>query len=296
MTPWSSFLGDETFAIFLFHGVVAEHRHLLRNYTRKHVDRTRFAEILDDLTAHGSPIALDDVLEGDVPPGAFVITFDDGFANNLTVAAPILGERGVPATFYVTTEFLQAGSGSWIDQIEHAFSAVDSVSLSLPPAGPGRAYHLLEEKRELLDAVRAYVKSTRDLDPYAYAAAVRRELHVEPKPNDADLDRKLTWEEARQLDADPLFTIGGHGHTHRILEWLRDDELAEEIDRSLTMLRAELKRPIRHYSYPEGQADCYSDRVIALLQSRGIVCSPSAEAGVNRAGDDPFRLKRLLVT
>jgi hypothetical protein len=52
---------------------------------------------------------------------------------------------------------------------------------------------------------------------------------------------------------------------------------------------------IEHYSYPEGLANCYSDRVIDLLRRQGIVCAPSAEHGVNRVGDDLFHLKRIMV-
>jgi peptidoglycan/xylan/chitin deacetylase (PgdA/CDA1 family) len=44
--------------------------------------------------------------------GTVVITFDDGFEDNLTVAAPLLAERQLPATVYATTGFLCGRQGA----------------------------------------------------------------------------------------------------------------------------------------------------------------------------------------
>jgi peptidoglycan/xylan/chitin deacetylase (PgdA/CDA1 family) len=57
-----------------------------------------------------------------LPADPIVITFDDGFADNLEVAAPRLQSRGLPATVYVTTGFLgrEAGMLAWeqLDDLE----------------------------------------------------------------------------------------------------------------------------------------------------------------------------------
>lgn len=50
---------------------------------------------------------------GAPPPGYAAVTFDDGFRNNHMTALPILCERGIPATAYVTTGFIN-GSSPWI--------------------------------------------------------------------------------------------------------------------------------------------------------------------------------------
>lgn len=81
-----------------------------------------FAVRPDDLARH-----LDQVVEGGhtaltvaqlverleagapVEPGTVVVTFDDGFEDNLLVAAPLLADRRLPATVYVTTGFLAGG-------------------------------------------------------------------------------------------------------------------------------------------------------------------------------------------
>ena len=55
------------------------------------------------------------------PKNSFALTFDDGFENNMSIAAPILTDYKVPATIYVTTNFIENNEMSWIDKIESAF-------------------------------------------------------------------------------------------------------------------------------------------------------------------------------
>jgi peptidoglycan/xylan/chitin deacetylase (PgdA/CDA1 family) len=282
--------------IHLLHGVVEDAERPVRNYTRKHLSTRRFRAFCEALLADGgTPLDADTAVaalrgETELPERAFLLTFDDGFRNNLTVAAPIMRELGIGAVFYITTRFVEENAGSWIDLIEDAVARTDRVRLELP-WGP----RTLRDPIALLDEIRAVVKGRADLDPYAVAEAIMTAAGTGPFRPDPELDAKLTWDEVRALDAIDGFTVGGHSHTHRILAHLEPAELADELDRSLELLSHHLGRPIRHYSYPEGLAHCYSDAVIAGLRERGVVCCPTAEPGVNRVGDDLFRLRRIEV-
>jgi peptidoglycan/xylan/chitin deacetylase (PgdA/CDA1 family) len=99
-----------------YHGVAECRRrddlHLLQ------VSPARFAMQIDLLRAAGfrfvTLAALAQMADGGAPPpGYAAVTFDDGFRNNHTTALPILSERGIPATAYVTTGFID-GSSPWI--------------------------------------------------------------------------------------------------------------------------------------------------------------------------------------
>lgn len=300
MRDWTDALGPGTVAIYLFHGVIPQHRHVVRNYTGKHMVLDRFREIMGSLVAHGTPVSMADVVAATrarsaLPDRAFAVTFDDGFMNNYSIAAPVLAELGVPTTFYVTGGFVDANGWSWTDMIEWAVERTPDVSLaSTTPGFPG-VHRTPEEKRKLLDEIRSVVKGDRSVDPYAFATEVCRTLGATTLEPDPDLDQKMTWAEVRTLARHPLFTVGGHGHTHRILAYLDRAELEQEVRVSLDRLRAQVESPIEHYSYPEGLAHCYSDGVIETLRRHGIVCCPTAEDGVNRIGDDLFRLKRIMV-
>jgi peptidoglycan/xylan/chitin deacetylase (PgdA/CDA1 family) len=298
MTSYAQHLIEDGYVVFLLHGVIRTQAHSVRNYTRKHLPLDDFTVFLRGLKSAGTPISLSEVVEATanrtrLPPRAFAITFDDGFENNASIAAPVLDDMKIPACFYLTTRFVDEGAGSWIDLIEHAVEhsgveAIDVAGERMPCATRG-------EKIAVLDRVRRLVKNDRAIDPYAFAADMRARLGVTANPADAQLDEKMTWEQARQLEAHPRFLVGGHSHTHRILAFLQPAELHAEIATSLELLRKNLRGPITHYSYPEGLAHCYSPAVIESLRSEGIVCCPTAEHGVNRVGEDLFRLKRIMV-
>ena len=103
---------DENFAIFLFHGVIKQQTHKVRNYTGKHIQADLFAECMKRLSKFGNALSMDEVLyfceSGEaLPPRSYAVTFDDGFENNISVAAPILADFGIPAMIYITSGFVE---------------------------------------------------------------------------------------------------------------------------------------------------------------------------------------------
>jgi peptidoglycan/xylan/chitin deacetylase (PgdA/CDA1 family) len=293
-------LCDREVAIFLFHGVIHPNACIVRNYTRKHLDADYFSVVIRRLKACGTPISMEDIRlhyeDGrPLPPRAFAITFDDGFENNLTVAAPILLEEKVPATFYVTTGLVDTNLMAWIDRIEYAIELRPQGILKLPWGE--RVFRDVEDRKQLLNEIRIHVKRDSSIDSDGLASDIQQQLDVPTTyVSNHPLDRKLNWQQVRTLATEPSFIVAGHSHTHRILEHLPDAELEWEIDTSLKLL--EEKAGIRsvHYSYPEGLSFCYSDRVIGVLKQRGIRCCPSAEDGTNGSAVDLFHLKRVMVT
>ncbi len=292
---------DGSLTIFLFHGVVDDQRHEVRNYTRKHLPAAEFRAMLETVGRVGHAMSMDEVVRtchsGEpFPKGAFAITFDDGFENNLTVARPILNQFGIPATVYVTSRFIDENGMSWIDRIEYAVEVVRAGILKFPWSQKTFSFATVTEKKAILHDIRVHVKSTPELDIDAFVSDIFRQLDVEEiRSSNEQLDKKMTWSQVRDWCAGG-FLIGGHSHTHAILSFLSPFRLEREIDVSLAMMSEKAGIVTPHYSYPEGLAHCYSEDVIQILKDRGITCCPTAIDGINQPGADPFHLRRVMVS
>jgi peptidoglycan/xylan/chitin deacetylase (PgdA/CDA1 family) len=297
----ASHLADDTLAIFLIHGVIPRQVHRVRNYTGKHMTAELFARVMQRLAAEGAPLSMDQVLEHcesgtPFPRRAFVLTFDDGFENNLSVAAPIMADNNIPGIIYATSGFVEENGMSWIDRIEYVVE--DAPAQSMRASWTDEVFHLdgAESRIAFLKAVRRYVKNDPNCDSNQFADALCAQLG---RPglitSDDPLDKKLNWKQMRVTHGNGLLLFGGHTHTHPILSFLPPDRLAFELDTSLKLMREKADVGPLHYSYPEGLAHCFSDSVIAELKVRGVRCCPTAMDGVNRAGADPFHLLRIMV-
>ena len=130
-------LTEKTFAIFLFHGVIDYSNISIRNYTKKHLFSEEFQILIKKLKENGNPISMDDLIwhkknSLKIHPYSYAITFDDGFENNYSVAAPILEEYSTPATFYVSTNLIDNNLMTWTDQIEYCFERIKRATVHLP--------------------------------------------------------------------------------------------------------------------------------------------------------------------
>ena len=89
------------------------------------------------------------------PDNAFALTFDDGFENNYTVAAPIMKDLDLQATFYVTTGFIEHNTMSWTDRVEYCLEAVPRGRLNLAQLNSGElCFNSAAEKIKILDYLR----------------------------------------------------------------------------------------------------------------------------------------------
>lgn len=300
MKDYAAYLQDKEFAIFLFHGVITKNRNRIRNYTRKHLEEEEFEEVILNLRAKGNPVSMDEVASAHqesrcLPPNSYAITFDDGFANNFHTAAPILRTHETPAMFYLTSGFVEKNESSWTDLIEYAVESVDEVRFKHDCFQTTSPVKSVAEKIAFLDKVREKVKNNADLDPYEFAHELWKQNGVIRFNPDSELDQKMTQHEVAKLATDPLFMVGGHSRTHRVMSFLSSAELKAEVSTSIQSLKSWIGQEMVHYSYPEGLAHCYSDEVISCLQKYGITCCPTAIEGTNDVKTNLFNLKRITV-
>jgi len=103
--------------------------------------------------AAGDVVHLDDAvatLTGPAPvtpTNQVVITFDDGTADFVEHAVPLLQKHGLPATLYVATGFVEAGRSFWDDGTVLTWPALaEAVSTGLVTIGSHTDQHVLLDR------------------------------------------------------------------------------------------------------------------------------------------------------
>ena len=296
-------LREDRFSIFLFHGVIKDVITGIRNYTKKHLLAEEFETLIKKLKVKGNIISMDNVIwhhenGKKLPPYSYAITFDDGFENNFSVAAPILEKYSTSATFYVSTNMVDNNVMSWIDQIEYCFENINRASVYLPWQKNNFQLNSKDSKIACLKNIRENVKR----DPHIYkpekiVTMIFDQCSLDMVlSNNHSLDKKMNWDQVCNLDNHELFGVGGHSHNHVSLGLLGNTIMKNEIETSIALLKNKAGISSKHYSYPEGQEHDYNENVIAVLRKNNIRCCPTAIDGINDFEScSLFNLKRVMV-
>jgi peptidoglycan/xylan/chitin deacetylase (PgdA/CDA1 family) len=190
--------------------------------------------------------AIDRLYDGTIPERALSITFDDGYADNEEVAAPILKRLGLCATFFVATGFLHGGC-MFNDQVIEAMRNCRAPQLDLRSIGL-ETYPLgsIEERRRSIEAV---VVGIRHLEPERRHAATKSIAQLTGSVTSPKL--MMDAEQVRRLRALGM-EIGAHTVTHPILTRLSADQAFDEIRSGKRELEQILNESVHLLAYPNG--------------------------------------------
>lgn len=232
--------------------------------------------------------AVDRLKDGSLPPAATCITFDDGYADNVTVAAPLLRKHGLPATVFVATGFIDGGRmwNDWvIDAIkESPLDRLELRDLELPDLDIGTP----DLRRRAVEVLLPKVK---------YLPIARRQASCEEiaRRCRADLRESLMMTRA-QVTALPAFgvTVGAHTHSHPILATESLEYCRTDIATSKSTLEDWLQRPVDTFAYPNGVPGTdYRPEHVELIRSLGFRCAVSTSVGYADRAADVFQLPRF---
>ena len=235
------------------------------------------------------PEALDRMARGALPARALSITFDDGYQDNYTIALPILQSHGLKATFFVCSGYLNDGL-MFNDVIVEAMRACQSSTLDLSWLGLGQLpVGDLESKRQAAEKVLNAVKYL----PFQQRESACDRLWQTAAPGQARPRLMMTDEQIRQLAGQGM-TIGGHTHTHPILNRLDIDSAREDIALNRRLLGALIGHEPTVFAYPNGRPTRdYGPEHVRLLKELGYRSAVSTAWGVASKACDPYQLPRF---
>jgi peptidoglycan/xylan/chitin deacetylase (PgdA/CDA1 family) len=299
--------------VLLYHRI-SDH---FRDPYRLNVSPANFAEHLEVLRKRTTPVTLDALVRGEVrskgPRTAVAITFDDGYADNLFAATPLLERAEIPATVFVTTG--TPGGEFWWDTLarmvlsdsappEQLDLTLDSFRFLWPPAGlairPARLLGKLrrqgldsasESRRALLKALH---RSLRAQSTAVQSEVLHRLADSFGVPvSSEDPYRAVDREELARLARCRMLSLGAHTVTHPVLAALPPEACRQEIIESRRMVEEAAGARVQAFSYPYGQPGDYTAAVQYHVREAGFDLACAAHAGIVTRTSDPLALPRL---
>jgi len=286
------------------------------------VTPARFEEHLKILREHYTVISLEQLTrflrEGKIPHRSVVLTFDDGYADALYNAKPLLERYDVPATVYVATGFVGADREFYWDELEGLLLRPGNLPehLSLNAAGTifqwrlGQSAQYSEADYERWRGWNVAMDNDPTPRQNIYRTLCARLLQMSEEDRENVLNAVRTWagatpscrpihrplsaEEIVRLSEGGLVEVGAHTMSHAVLSAIPTAAQETEIRESKTRLEAMLGRPLFSFSYPFGKRTDYTEETVAIVRQAGFRCACSNFPGNVCRGADLFQLPRVI--
>jgi peptidoglycan/xylan/chitin deacetylase (PgdA/CDA1 family) len=226
-----------------------------------------FESQMEFLARYRRPISLSQLLaeldRGETPPvGTVVVTFDDAYLDNLTVAAPILARYGIPATWYLPTGLINRGENPWIDRLYTAFRTRTHHRLSLD-IGNWDLSDTLQQNTAWQTLVEVLIPAT-----YGDRECLVTQVLDRLQPTETPPPLLLSWDEIRTaLREFPNLEMGLHGTNHIDLGNSSPGIVRSDIEGCIADYRRELGRDPLHFAFPYNR---HSSSARAWLHQLGL--------------------------
>jgi peptidoglycan/xylan/chitin deacetylase (PgdA/CDA1 family) len=236
-----------------------------------------------------------------VQPYSLVLTFDDGYRNNLTRAVPVLRRHQIPALIYLATGPIERREPFWFDRLDYALQQVAVNGTEIALGGErlrlhGKRAAMARQYRAFLSALKR--QSSDDLALALEAEQVIKTLEAESGWTLADLFEEdewsglLTGEEITRAAGEGV-TFGSHTVDHLRPFRLEADLARDQLSRSKRMVESWTGRPCLHFAYPFGKKADERDDTVDMVRACGYQSAVTTIYGLNRVGDDLMTLRRF---
>jgi peptidoglycan/xylan/chitin deacetylase (PgdA/CDA1 family) len=286
------------------------------------VSPSRFESHLKHLRKYYNPISLTDLSqalgEGRLPKRAVVVTFDDGYWDNYAFAKPLLERYEIPATIFVTSDYVGRQCEFWWDEIERLLLASPCrlAHIELKVNGIEREWELLPPNAGLTSPAlypQWNVLATADPTPLHSAyrdlqrflrslpssqreqALVQMREQLEDDGTARPGYRPLSPEEVQNFVSGSLFEIGAHSASHVVLSLQSESSQKAEIMSSRQQLESLVGRQLYSFSYPFGGKEDIGSQAPALVEMAGYQVACANYPAAVTVSAERFVLPRYIV-
>jgi len=228
-----------------------------------------------------------------LPTNPIIITFDDGFEDNYSNAYTILKDLNVPATFFISTAYIDKPKTFWFDWLVYMLKKVKSWDDLIVSGISADFYHLNNSLK--INAILTYVKSIPDTERVELIVNIEQQLKLQCGIEGFKDSRPLTWDQVNEMSAGGM-EFGSHSVSHPILSKVDDANLWSEIQDSKNTIELKIDKECEVIAYPVGGYEAFDERVIEMSKKAKYKLGASYISGVNKLSNlNFFELKRLHV-
>jgi peptidoglycan/xylan/chitin deacetylase (PgdA/CDA1 family) len=269
-------------------------------YQLPHLDVREFKKQMRHVKKYYSVVTMDEMADRLAQKKNFavpsiIITFDDGFVNNYTLAYPILKELGLPAMIYLTTGFIGTMKTPWVDDLMEMLSVTKGERLCFPEL-LGDEVLDIRTRRQKRHAVSRLFQLMLRLDHQRKIQSMNKLakiLRVDDISSD-NADRKmLNWQEAIEMSKNNIY-FGAHTVTHPTLSKMDLPEAEREIYNSKRAIENRLGNKAKHFAIPNGKKEDFSEELKQYCKDIGMDTVVSTEPGLASSQSDRYFLKRII--
>ena len=253
------------FFLPFYHVVSDRNLDYIKNYPYR--SAKEFERELDYILKHFYPVSLEDLMAGTKPKkNIFHLSFDDGLRECSEIIAPVLLRKGIPATFFVNTGFIDNKG------LFHRYKA--SLILNQLTKNPdSQAEHLLKKhgitRKNLLQIKHTL---THVLEEAAELMEIDFAEYLEKN------QPYLSTAELKSLHKKG-FSIGGHSHDHAEFWTLKTKEQYLQVEKSMEWLEKHIQPKIKAFSFPFTD-DTISEKLLKKLKKDEVCDITFGTAGL----------------
>lgn len=257
-----------------------------------------FAQYMEYLVRRYRVISLGQLTQelqrGMVRPNTAVVTLDDGYHEVFSLAAPVLRRYDIPASLFVTSDFIEGRLWLWTDHFRFVFERAPSAPVVFRHRGAPYVLAIQDEaaRRRAGEEWRERAKRMAVAEREELLAAIAEACGVEIPASPPRQYRPMTWRDLRALAAEG-FDVGAHTRTHPILSRLSPEQLQDEIAGCKEQIEQKLGLPVRHFAYPNGLREDYTPQVVEMVSRAGYTAAVTTVGGMNSPATPILELHRI---
>jgi peptidoglycan/xylan/chitin deacetylase (PgdA/CDA1 family) len=291
--------------VLMLHGVMAEKKKSVWSPLRPQLEPKELERSLRLLSESYQFITTDQavaMLQGKEPfiDNPLLMTFDDGYRNNIDYALPICKQFGIKPILFIATDHVENCLPFWFDRLDYALQQNMGEVISITYSGQNYSFDatsratLSNSYKQFRDKVKSKYSDDIAMNKLFDALSDQLELRsgkaLRDICNEDDWSAIVSWGALRKEVKLKTLDVGSHTINHLRLDSLSEDKAYFELQESKRLIEDKLSVDCDYFCYPNGN---YNKQSISLVKSSGYKAAFSTDVGLCQSKDQIMALKRF---